>query len=110
MHDTCKKLGKELIVRPFASLEEDYVMMTKAYENAKQLGADYYCNAANNDLARGRSERAKKFILHIRQSFANEKAITEKLKAEDLTDFIVCGGGMEGHRLQYSKYSRLVQL
>jgi len=32
LFDTCKALGKELIVRPFASLEEDYVMMAKAYE------------------------------------------------------------------------------
>ena len=32
LYDTCKRLGKDLIVRPFASLEEDYVMMTKAYE------------------------------------------------------------------------------
>ncbi len=32
LFDTCKRLGKELIVRPFASIEEDYVMMTKAYE------------------------------------------------------------------------------
>ncbi len=32
LFDTCNRLGKELIVRPFASLEEDYVMMTKAYE------------------------------------------------------------------------------
>ena len=31
LHDTCRRLGKELIVRPFASIEEDYVMMTKAY-------------------------------------------------------------------------------
>ena len=30
--DICQKLGKELVVRPFASLEEDYVMMAKAYE------------------------------------------------------------------------------
>ncbi len=29
---TCERLGKELIVRPFASIEEDYEMMTKAYE------------------------------------------------------------------------------
>ena len=29
---TCKELGKELIVRPFASVAEDYEMMTKAYE------------------------------------------------------------------------------
>ena len=32
LFDTCNSLGKELIVRPFASIEEDYEMMTKAYE------------------------------------------------------------------------------
>jgi len=32
LYEECKKLGKELIVRPFASIEEDYEMMTKAYE------------------------------------------------------------------------------
>jgi len=32
LYKTCEKLGKELIVRPFASLEEDYEMMTRAYE------------------------------------------------------------------------------
>lgn len=32
LYKTCKSLGKELIVRPFASIEEDYEMMTKAYE------------------------------------------------------------------------------
>ena len=32
LHDTCVRLGKELFVRPFASIEEDYVMMTRAYE------------------------------------------------------------------------------
>lgn len=32
LYDTCKSFGKELIVRPFASIEEDYVDMTKAYE------------------------------------------------------------------------------
>lgn len=31
LYDTCKALGKELIVRPFASIEEDYAMMAKAY-------------------------------------------------------------------------------
>ena len=33
LYNTCKSLGKELIVRPFASIEEDYEMMTKAYED-----------------------------------------------------------------------------
>ncbi len=32
LFDICQKLGKKLVVRPFASLEEDYVMMAKAYE------------------------------------------------------------------------------
>jgi len=32
LYNSCKALGKELIVRPFASIEEDYEMMTKAYE------------------------------------------------------------------------------
>ena len=38
LFDTCAALGKELIVRPFASIEEDYVMMTKAYSDiSKEL-------------------------------------------------------------------------
>ncbi len=32
LYDICTALGKELIVRPFASREDDYEMMTKAYE------------------------------------------------------------------------------
>ena len=32
LYDTCKSLGKDLIVRPFASLAEDQSMMLKAYE------------------------------------------------------------------------------
>ncbi|MBE6689610.1 MAG: hypothetical protein E7588_10130 [Ruminococcaceae bacterium] len=33
LYNTCRSLGKELIVRPFASVEKDYEMMTKAYES-----------------------------------------------------------------------------
>ncbi len=32
LHGACTSLGKELIVRPFASIGEDYEMMTHAYE------------------------------------------------------------------------------
>lgn len=32
LFDACTALGKELIVRPFASIEEDYGMMMQAYE------------------------------------------------------------------------------
>ncbi len=33
LFETCKARGKELIVRPFASIPEDYDMMLKAYES-----------------------------------------------------------------------------
>ena len=36
LYDTCKSLGKELIVRPFASLPEDYGMMMQAYEEISE--------------------------------------------------------------------------
>lgn len=32
LYKACQTFGRELIVRPFASIEEDYVMMAKAYE------------------------------------------------------------------------------
>lgn len=32
LYNACVRRGKELIVRPFASIEEDYEMMTSAYE------------------------------------------------------------------------------
>lgn len=32
LYDTCKSLGKELIVRTFASIDEDYEMMLRAFE------------------------------------------------------------------------------
>ena len=37
LYNACKRLGKELIVRPFASLEEDYQNMMTAYE---QISSD----------------------------------------------------------------------
>lgn len=36
LYDTCKTLGKEMIVRPFASIPEDYDMMMKAYEEISE--------------------------------------------------------------------------
>lgn len=36
LYETCKRLGKDLIVRPFASIEEDYILMTHAYEQISQ--------------------------------------------------------------------------
>lgn len=36
LFETCQSLGKELIVRPFASIEEDYILMTQAYEQISE--------------------------------------------------------------------------
>jgi len=36
LYETCKRLGKELIVRPFASLAEDYDDLMDAYEQISQ--------------------------------------------------------------------------
>lgn len=36
LYQACQALGKELIVRPFASIEEDYEMMTRAYEEVSE--------------------------------------------------------------------------
>lgn len=36
LFEACENLGKELIVRPFASIEEDYEIMTKAYEEISE--------------------------------------------------------------------------
>ena len=67
---------------------------------SKELGTDYYCNVANNDLANSCNERAKRFMRHIKQGFALEKEMTAQFETEHLTDFIICGGATEGHRLQ----------
>lgn len=36
LFEACERLGKELIVRPFASIEKDYEIMTKAYEEISE--------------------------------------------------------------------------
>ena len=40
------------------------------------------------------------FVREIKESFVKERETVERLRKESLTDFIVCGGGNEGHKLQ----------
>ena len=40
------------------------------------------------------------FVEEVQASFYKERKTTQDLKSQDLTDFIVCGGGNEGHKLQ----------
>lgn len=66
------------------------------------LGNDFYC--ITGDLACGAGSGLRDYILEfageIKESFEIEKAMTEKFMADDsITDFIICGGAMEGHAL-----------
>ncbi len=40
------------------------------------------------------------FIRETKASFTYEEKTVKKLKTEELTDYVVCGGGNEGHKLQ----------
>lgn len=40
------------------------------------------------------------FVEEVQASFYKERKTTQDLKKENLTDFIVCGGGNEGHKIQ----------
>ena len=40
------------------------------------------------------------FVEEVQASFYRERETTQSLEKQNLTDFIVCGGGKEGHKLQ----------
>jgi len=44
-------------------------------------------------------EPVQSFVQDVQESFRLEKALHTRLAAENLTDFIICGGGYEGHRI-----------
>ena len=76
----------------------------------KALGDEYYITyVAGGDMSQIRNketlkrktlDRVGEFISQINASFEAEKTETERLKATGAVDFVVCGGGYEGHRLQ----------
>jgi len=96
-------------VRYFETKEEKYETSLEQLMNEmlelnetgkKELGDKYYCTNADNNISNSFVDKVGKFVKHIKQSFANERAITANLESEKLTDFIVCGGAMESHKLQ----------
>lgn len=65
----------------------------KGYE---MLGDKFYCRGGDYlDL-----DYILNFTSDVLKSFDFEKEATARLKKEKLTDFIVCAGGLEGHRLK----------
>jgi len=78
-------------------------ILAQRAEGKKTLGDAYYCSINSGVLHKGTktdSTRVEDFVSDMRESYRIEKEATEKLTAQNLTDFIICGGGMEGHNLQ----------
>ena len=65
------------------------------------LGSKFYCLFA--EIAGMKSEQEdniSNFISDVKKSFEYEKRITTELERSNLIDYVVCGGGVEGHKLQ----------
>ena len=90
-------LTPELITALNEALE---TMLAINEEGKKLLGDKFYCLNGDTLLNVANLDYVQSFVKEVRDSFRIEKAETEKLEAENLTDFIVCGGAMESHRLQ----------
>ena len=80
------------------SLDE---LMRVRNEGSETLGNEFYCVVG--DLAGGAGSGVKdyidEFVQDIKTSFETEKKIEEDLLKKNLTDFVICGGAMEGHAL-----------
>lgn len=61
------------------------------------LGDNFYC--INGDF--GQHDFIKDFIEEIKKSFYLEKETVKNIKStNNILDYIICGGGLEGHHLQ----------
>ena len=70
-------------------------------EAVKELGDDFYCQAGTVYDKTQTFDYVENLIREVRESFAAEKVQTEAVeKEEGLYDYVICGGGMEGHKLQ----------
>ena len=77
-------------------------LLTLEADACAQLGDSFYVwQLSHNPLASYHTaqEPVQSFVSDVRESFRLEKALHAQLAAEDLTDFIICGGGYEGHKL-----------
>lgn len=70
-------------------------------EGKARLGNFYYPTAIGRSIGDAAMQSVvERFVVDVRRSFAAEKETTATLEKQDLVDFIVCGGGNEGHKLQ----------
>lgn len=64
------------------------------------LGKEFYCNFIDINAERRNGENVLDFIDAVKASFAYEEMARTQLENEDLTDFVLCGSGCEGHEIQ----------
>ncbi len=69
-------------------------------EGKKLLGDKFYCLNGDTLVSFANLDYVQSFVNEVRESFRIEKETTAKLEAENLTDFIICGGAMESHKIQ----------
>lgn len=68
-----------------------------AEEGRAALGRRFYCLNGNH----GPFDFVRSFLQEVRESFYAEKKCTEAIRSQaGVLDYIVCGGALEGHRLQ----------
>ena len=65
----------------------------------RELGENFYCISGDSLAGGGRYELIAMFIDEVSRSFDAECATNERLRAEGLYDYVICGGGAEGHGL-----------
>jgi len=82
------------------ALEEKLARLTELGEIGKrELGDSFYCISGDSLAGGGRYELIDMFVREVRESFAAECAADAKLRGAGLYDYIIAGGGAEGHKL-----------
>lgn len=64
------------------------------------LGKEFYCNFIDINAERRNGENVLDFIDAVKASFAYEEMARTQLENENLTDFVLCGSGCEGHEIR----------
>ena len=86
-----------------AELEKVLFMLEKVNASAvSALGDDFYVNSLTIDQLGAKCSESPilSFIGEVKKSFRLEKEAYEKLNAEGLYDFVICGAATEGHKIK----------
>ena len=94
-------------VKYFETKQEEYalaldrdikMLQEKNHQGIKMLGTDFYC--LNSGGHGEYISNLESFAEEVRVSFELEKEAVKRMEDEELLDYVVCGGAMEGHKLQ----------